>query len=64
MLTKSGKNLEDVIKKAIDDGEITQAEYEEIIHMAHDDGHIDRHELVLLKELKNMIADKTIKRVP
>jgi hypothetical protein len=64
MLTKSGKQLEIVIKKAIDDHVITQAEYEEIIHLAHDDGAIDAHEKVLLKELKNMIANKTIKRVP
>ncbi len=64
MLTKSGRRLADVIKKAIDDHVITQAEYEEIINMSHDDGVIDKHERVLLKELKKMIADKIVKRVP
>jgi hypothetical protein len=64
MLTKSGKKLEEVIKKAIDDHVITQAEYEEIIHMGHDDGVIDKHEKVLLRELKKMIVDKTVKRIP
>ncbi|HNW30393.1 MAG TPA: hypothetical protein PLM53_14875 [Spirochaetota bacterium] len=64
MLTKSGKTLEQVIKKAIEDHQITNAEYEEIIHLAHDDGHIDKHEKILLQELKNMIADKSVKRVP
>jgi hypothetical protein len=64
MLTKSGKTLEQVIKKAIEDHLITNAEYEEIIHLAHEDGHIDKHEKILLKELKNMIADKSVKRVP
>ena len=64
MITKSGKQLVAVIKKAIDDHVITQAEYEEIIHLAHDDSVIDTHEKILLKELKNMISNKTIKRVP
>ncbi len=64
MLTKSGKTLEQAIKKAIEDHQITNAEYEEIIHLAHEDGHIDKHEKILLNELKDMIADKTVKRVP
>lgn len=64
MLTKSGQTLEQVIKKAIEDHLITNAEYEEIIHLANEDGHIDKHEKILLQELKDMIADKTVKRVP
>ncbi|MBP7737536.1 MAG: hypothetical protein KA369_16265 [Spirochaetes bacterium] len=64
MLTKSGKTLEEVIKKAIEDHVITNAEYEEIIHLAHEDGVIDKHEKILLNELKDMISDKTVKRVP
>lgn len=64
MLTKSGEKLADVIKKAIDDHVITNAEYEEIIELANKDGIIDSHERVLMQELKNMIADKTVKRVP
>lgn len=64
MLTKSGKTLEEVIKKAIDDHVITNAEYEEIIHLANEDGVIDKHEKILLNELKDMISDKTVKRVP
>jgi len=64
MLTKSGKTLEEVIKKAIEDHVITNAEYEEIIHLANEDGVIDKHEKILLNELKDMISDKTVKRVP
>ncbi len=64
MLTKSGEKLEAVIKKAIDDHVITNAEYEEIIELIHKDGVIDAHERVLMQELKNMIADKTVKRIP
>ncbi len=63
-VTRQGLELKEAIKKAIEDSVITQAEYEEIIHMAHDDGILDSHEKVLLKEFKNMIANKTIKRVP
>jgi len=64
MLTKSGKNLEDLIKKAIDDHVIKNSEYEEIIHIANEDGVIDAHERVLLQELHDLIADKTVKRLP
>ena len=64
MLTKSGKNLEELIKKAIDDHEITNSEYEEIIHIANEDSVIDAHERVLLQELHDLIADKTVKRLP
>lgn len=64
MLTSSGKQLADVIRKAIEDHQITTAEYEEIIHLAHEDGRIDAHERVLLAELHEMISDKSVKRVP
>ncbi len=63
MLTKSGKSLEELIKKAIDDHVITNSEYEEIMEIAHADGVIDAHERVLLQELNDLIADRTIKRV-
>jgi len=64
MLTKSGQKLAEAIKKAIDDHVVTNAEYEEIYNIALEDGTIDAHERILLQEFKNMIADKTIKRVP
>jgi len=64
MITKSGEKLAEVIKKAIDDHVVTNHEYEEIYNIANEDGTLDSHEVVLLKEFKNMIADKTIKRVP
>jgi hypothetical protein len=64
MLTKSGKRLDEVIRKAIDDHQITSTEYEEIINLAQDDGHIDAHEKVLLAELHKMIRNKSVTRVP
>ena len=63
LVTKSGKKLEKVIKEAIDDHVITQAEYEEIIHLAHDDLELDPHEKVLLKAFHSLISEKVIKRV-
>lgn len=64
MLTKSGTELAELIKKVIDDHIVTNAEYEEIFDLGLRDGILDSHEKVLLTEFKNMIADKTIKRVP
>jgi len=64
MITKSGQNLADAIKKAIDDHVVTNAEYEEIYNIALEDGRIDSLEKALLTEFKEMIANKTIKRVP
>ena len=64
MLTKSGEKLAEVIKKAIDDHVVTNDEYEEIYKIADEDGILDSHERLLLQEFKDMIADKTIKRVP
>jgi hypothetical protein len=64
MVTKSGMQLAEVIKKAIADHEITQAEHEEIIRIAMDDYVLDDHEKSLMKDLADMIENKTIKRVP
>jgi hypothetical protein len=64
VVTKSGVQLSERIKKAIDDNVITASEFEEIMHLANEDGHIDAHEKVLLRELKNLIADKTVRKVP
>jgi hypothetical protein len=63
MLTKSGKKLEEIIKKAIDDHVITNSEYEEIVELIHADGVIDAHERVLMQELNDLIADKSVKRI-
>jgi hypothetical protein len=64
MLSESGRNLEKAIKDAIDDHVIKNSEYEEIIHLLHQDGVVDAHERALMHELHNLIADGTVKRVP
>jgi len=61
---ESGKRLGDLIKKAIDDCEITTTEYEQILAMADADQHIDAQERNLLNQLQSMIGDSTIKKIP
>jgi hypothetical protein len=60
IVTKKGQRLVDVIKKAIEDSVITMAEYEEIMSGASEDGILDKHEEALLKQLNDLIANKTI----
>ena len=60
IVTKKGQALAEVIKKAIDDSVITMAEYEEINSVASEDGILDNNEKALLRELNDMIANKTI----
>jgi hypothetical protein len=60
IVTKKGQKLVDVIKKAIEDSVITIAEYEEITSVASEDGILDKHEEALLKQLNDLIANKTI----
>jgi hypothetical protein len=60
IVTKEGKNLADLIKKAIEDSVITIPEHEEIMSAASQDGVLDKHEKALLKQLNDLIANKTI----
>jgi uncharacterized protein YutE (UPF0331/DUF86 family) len=60
IVTKKGQKLVDVIKKAIEDSVITITEYEEIMSVASEDGILDKHEEALLKQLNDLIANKTI----
>ncbi len=60
IVTKKGQNLADLIKKAIEDSVITINEYEEIMSVASEDGILDKHEEALLKQLNELIANKTV----
>ena len=53
-----------LIKKALDDHELTMTEYQEILAQAGEDGVIDSEEQRLLSQLHEMIANGTVKRVP
>lgn len=61
-ISNSASKLKDLIEKAIDDQKITQNEYDQIIHLASEDGHIDAQERALLATLQDMIESKTIIR--
>ncbi len=62
--SKSAARLLDLIKKAIDDNVVTNAEYDEIIMLANEDNVIDSQEKKLLSNFHDMIENKIIKRVP
>lgn len=53
--------LREMIEKAIEDHVITHQEYDKIISIATEDGHIDPHEQALLSELQKMLQDGSVK---
>ncbi|MDY7038388.1 MAG: hypothetical protein SV375_19800 [Thermodesulfobacteriota bacterium] len=61
---ETGKKLNDMIKKAIADGKLTNTEYDQILALADADGVIDSQERNLLNQLQELLANKTVKRVP
>jgi glutamate-1-semialdehyde aminotransferase len=60
-LTKSNKRLRELINKAIEDHKITIEEYDEILDISFEDGHIDSQEQAMLTELQKMIENKEIR---
>lgn len=58
-----GRKLGELIKKAIDDCEMTTSEHQQIVALAHADGVIDEQERELLGQLQQMIANGTVKKV-
>jgi hypothetical protein len=63
-LSESAARLQKKIDKAIEDHLLTRKEYEDIIHLANEDGIVDSQEQALLSQLHDMIADKSVKIVP
>ena len=61
---ETGGKLAAMIKKAIDDGKLTNSEYERILALADADGVIDPQEKRLLAQLQEMLSNKTVKRIP
>jgi len=59
----SSVKLAEMIRKAIDDCEITTSEYDAIIKAANADQHIDRQEQQLLNQLQSLLANGTVKRI-
>ena len=61
---ETGGKLAEMIKKAISDCELTTTEFNQILSVAEEDGVIDSQEQNLLKQLQNLIANGTVKKVP
>lgn len=61
---EAGSKLGEMIKKAIEDGQLTNSEYNQILNLANQDYLIDSQEKQLLKELQALLANKTVKKVP
>lgn len=62
-VSNSAERLRHMIEKAIEDHKITRDEYDQIIHLATEDGHIDPQEKALLSVLQDMIETKLVKFV-
>jgi hypothetical protein len=59
----SAAELAEMINKAIFDLEICNSDYDKIMKIVHADQHLDAQEKNLLKQLQDMLANGTIKRV-
>ena len=64
MISESAERLKEMIEKAIEDQKITRDEFDMIIHIATEDGHIDRQEHALLQQLQEMIENGMVKWAP
>ncbi|MFC2129497.1 hypothetical protein ACFLQX_01820 [Bacteroidota bacterium] len=62
--SEGAKKLRAMIDKAIEDHKLTRDEMDQIINIAGEDSHIDKHELALLEQLNQMIENKEVKIVP
>ncbi len=60
----SSQKLKKAIKKAIEDHQLTRAEYDEIIAIAEEDGIIDNQERALLSSLQDMLESKEVRLIP
>lgn len=61
---ESGGKLAAMIKKAIEDGKLSNTEYDQILALADADGVIDAQEKKMLAQLQEMLSNKTVVRVP
>lgn len=62
-VSESADRLKRIIEKAIEDHKITQDEFDLILHIATEDGHVDKQEQMLLEQLQEMIENKMVKLV-
>jgi polyhydroxyalkanoate synthesis regulator phasin len=61
VVSESNERLRKLIDRVIDDGVITHDEYDSIMHIITEDGHIDNQERAMIRQIQEMIEDKTLK---
>jgi tellurite resistance protein len=61
---ETGGKLAELIKKAIKDAKLTNSEYDKIMMLADADGIIDSQEKRLLSQLQELLANKSVVKVP
>ncbi|MBN1534315.1 MAG: hypothetical protein JXA20_16705 [Spirochaetes bacterium] len=64
ILSTSARRIADIIKAALETQVITSSQYEAIVNIAHEDGHIDRQEQAVLSQLHRIISEGSLRRVP
>lgn len=62
--SESASKLITLIEKAIEDGELSNREYDQILGQVDADGVIDPQERNLLTQLQELLTNGTVKRVP
>jgi uncharacterized membrane protein YebE (DUF533 family) len=62
--SKSAEKLQAMIKKAIEDHQLSQTERATIMMLADEDGVIDAQEKRLLAQLQDLIENGSVKVVP
>jgi len=62
-MSRESDKLLELIKKAIEDGVVTNKEYNQILAQAAADGQEDPEERALLSNLQELISNGTVRRV-
>ena len=62
-ISEGASKLREMIELAIEDHKVTRAEYDKILSIATEDGHIDSQEQALLSQLQSMIENKEVKMI-
>ena len=62
-INSAAHRINEIVKEAITKHEITHSEYERVLSLADEDGHIDPMERAAIANLRDLIEDKTIRLV-
>lgn len=60
-ISESATRIRVIVDEAVKEGEISHNDYDKIIEITGEDGHVDVHEQAILTELHQMLHDKELK---